>query len=807
MSAGLSDEQKRRIEENRRRALALRAERLGLRQRQVATALAAGNQPDPPALPGPSAQAQAAPAPQPGTWSPSPPAAGAGAGAGPRSPPGPQAGSLGPCCSGSCVQHGPRRFRVEVGFNSELLAAFQSVASRKYDAVTKTWSFSLVEQIKYIPNIMLKPLDGMVETDVIPSNSPRTRRKRSLALSINQLVKVGKNWKKPGAGIQGRILLVSRSRCEVEITFHAEVLAVFKRVNSRNYDMKTRKWSFLLEDYKLLVEELLKISGVQVEPLPRGVLEVFLPQFEKTCPDPVAIPEADLSDVDCKLVESLMPFQRDGVNFAISREGRLLLADDMGLGKTLQAICIAAVYRKEWPVLVVAPSSVRFTWAQAFSRWLPSLDADTINVVKTGKDRLSSPTVNIISHDLLARLSKQLAERQFQLIIVDESHFLKNMKTARCKAALPLLQAARRLVLLSGTPAMSRPAELYSQITAVRPTLFPSFHLFGMRYCAAKQLPWGWDYTGSSNLLELRLLLLESLMVRRLKSEVLSQLPAKRRKLVLVEPDGVSAQTRVALKAAAQAMAGGHKTKREQKEALLVFYNRTGEAKIRSIIEYVWDLLESGREKFLVFGHHRVVLDALCTALEEKGVAFIRIDGSTSSFDRQSLCDHFQCSPTRCVAVLSITAANMGLTLSSADLVVIAELFWNPGTLFQAEDRVHRIGQTNCVDIHYLVAKGTADDYIWPMVQEKLNILGQAGLSGSNLSDLETTSYFHQGVKQTQILDFFQLGLGDSEEVSDEAQLLEAADASVDSGPSTIKHTEQPETPTKKRKIEEYLGK
>lgn len=208
-------------------------------------------------------------------------------------------------------------------------------------------------------------------------------------------------------------------------------------------------------------------------------------------------------------------------------------------------------------------------------------------------------------------------------------------------------------------------------------------------------------------------------------------------------------------------------------------------------------------------------------------IAFIRIDGSTSSAERQSLCDHFQSCPTRCVAVLSITAANMGLTLSSADLVVIAELFWNPGTLFQAEDRVHRIGQTNCVNIHYLVARGTADDYIWPMIQEKLNILGQAGLSGSNLSDLETTDYFHQGVKQTQILDFFKLGNGDWEEVSDEALLLEAADASMDSGPSTVKHKEQPDTltkhkeqpdtttkhkeqpdtPNKKRKIEEYFGK
>ncbi|XP_041057134.1 SWI/SNF-related matrix-associated actin-dependent regulator of chromatin subfamily A-like protein 1 isoform X3 [Carcharodon carcharias] len=647
------------------------------------------------------------------------------------------------------------------------------------------------------------------------------------------------NWRNNSRGC---CVKHSEGRFRVEIGFNAELLLIFKTIPSRNFDMatkmwnfslddysnlnmKTRKWSFLLEDYKELFDALSRISAVQIEPFPRGVLEVFLPQFEKSYLEPLEIPEADLLSVDSKLVHSLMPFQREGVNFAISRDGRLLLADDMGLGKTLQAICIAAVYRKEWPVLVIAPSSVRFTWAQAFSHWLPSLETEAIHVVLTGKDQLSSSHVSIISYDLLPKLSNQLAKRHFQVIIVDESHFLKNMKTVRCKAARPFLQAAKRLILLSGTPAMSRPAELYSQITVLRPKLFSNFHDFGMRYCAAKQFPWGWDYSGSSNLLELRLLLLESVMIRRLKSDVLSQLPAKRRKVVLVEPEGVSAKARAALAAAAKEMAKDHKTKREKKEALLLFYNRTAEAKVRSIIEYVSDLLESGRNKFLVFGHHRLVLDALCETLGEKTVAFIRIDGSTSSSDRQSLCDRFQFSETRCVAVLSITAANMGLTLSSADLVVIAELFWNPGILFQAEDRAHRIGQSNCVDIHYLVARGTADDYLWPIIQEKVKILGEAGLSENNFSETETTDYFHRGPRQAKVIDFFQMTFADSESTDDEALLLEAADVCLDShlrtGTDTgnssststgtnsgnVQQTNNSESPFKKRRIEEYFGK
>ncbi|XP_072436172.1 SWI/SNF-related matrix-associated actin-dependent regulator of chromatin subfamily A-like protein 1 isoform X1 [Chiloscyllium punctatum] len=729
---------------------------------------------------------------------------------------------------GSCVKYSKDRFRVEIGYNAELVSMFRTIPSRNFDTATKMWNFSLddynhlMEQVKLVPKITLKPLDGTSEPEMAMTTSslPKTGRKQCSALTVNQLAMLGRNWKKPAAVIQGQFGLLSRSRCEVEIGYHAEVLKIFKQAKSRHYDMKTRKWSFLLEDYRQLIDALSKISDVQIEPFPRGVLEIFLPQFEKTSLEPVEVPEADLSAVDPKLVHSLMPFQRDGVNFAVSRGGRLLLADDMGLGKTLQAICIATVYRNEWPVLVITPSSVRFTWAQAFSQWLPSLDTKAIDVILTGKDRLSSSRVSIISYDLLAKLRNQLMEKHFQVIIVDESHFLKNMKTARCKAAHPLLQAAKRLLLLSGTPAMSRPAELYSQIAVLQPKLFPNFHDFGVRYCAAKRLPWGWDYSGSSNLVELRLLLLESLMIRRLKSDVLSQLPAKRRKVVLVQPEGVSAKARAALEAAAKEMTKDHKTKREKKEALLLFYNRTAEAKVRSIVEYVKDLLESGREKFLVFGHHQLVLDALCETLGEKKVKFIRIDGSTSSSDRQSLCDQFQFSEQRCVAVLSITAANMGLTLSSADLVIIAELFWNPGILFQAEDRVHRIGQSNCVDIHYLVARGTADDYLWPIIQEKVKVLGQAGLSENNFAETETTDYFRKGPRQMKMVDFLQTAF-DSEDIDDEALLLEAADVclnshrdtGIDPGSSFCTDTgisqqsNNTESTPKKRRIEEYFTK
>ncbi|XP_037379908.1 SWI/SNF-related matrix-associated actin-dependent regulator of chromatin subfamily A-like protein 1 isoform X2 [Talpa occidentalis] len=641
---------------------------------------------------------------------------------------------------GKCIRKGDR-FQVVIGYNAELIAVFKSLPSRSYDPATKTWNFSmtdystLMEAAQRLPTVTLEPLGEASSSTVAQSCLPP-------AASLDF--------------VEGRCLLISRARFEADIRGSEDLITLFKQMDSRNYDVKTRKWNFLLEEHNKLIARVRCLPQVKLDPLPKTLVQAFASQLEKTTLT-ADIPEADLSEVDPKLVSNLLPFQRAGVNFAIAKRGRLLLADDMGLGKTIQAICIAAFYRKEWPLLVVVPSSVRFTWEQAFLQWLPSLAPDSINVVVTGKDRLRAGLVNIVSFDLLSKLEKQL-QTPFKVVIIDESHFLKNSRTARCRVALPLLKHS-----------------------------------------------WGWDYSGSSNLRELKLLLEEAVMLRRLKCDVLSQLPPKQRKMVVVAPGHFSAKVRAALDTAAKEMTNDS-SKQKQKQALIMFFNSTAEAKIPSIIEYILDLLESGREKFLVFAHHKVVLDAITDELERKHVQHIRIDGTTSSADRERLCQQFQLSERHAVAVLSITAANMGLTFSSADLVVFAELFWNPGVLIQAEDRVHRIGQSSSVGIHYLVAKGTADDYLWPLIQEKIKVLGEAGLSDANFSEMtEATDYFYKDPKQQKIYDLFQQSL---EEDGSDMELLEAAEsfdtgsASLDSGIGSLEmegSTSSGSSPKKRR--------
>ncbi|KAM8934050.1 SWI/SNF-related matrix-associated actin-dependent regulator of chromatin subfamily A-like protein 1 [Pelodytes ibericus] len=656
---------------------------------------------------------------------------------------------------GRCVKHAENRFCVVVGYNAALITLFKNIPSKAYDPSTKMWNFSmddynsLMGEVQQLKSVVLKPLEGM-EHVTLPSGPVAP----SEGAVLNKVLATCQNWQRPGAAVKGKCLLISRCRFEMDVGYHKELIDLFKQVGSRNYDTKTRKWSFLLEDYLKLMEASRRIQQTEIEPLPRSVIQAFAPQFKKTSINKAESEMADLSRVDAELVDNLMPFQREGVNFGISRGGRLLLADDMGLGKTIQAICIAAYYRSEWPLVVVSPSSVRFAWAASFQRWLPSVDRESVNVIVTKRDWKVS-LINIVSFDLIGRVDKDIMG-SCKVVIVDESHFLKNVKTARFRSAMPLLKAATRVILLSGTPAMSRPAELYTQIAAVKPTLFPRHHDFGLRYCDAKQLHFGWDYSGSSNLIELKLLLEESIMIRRLKSDVLSQLPAKQRKMVVLGCGGLNLSAKVDLAGVKCDMRKAISNVTIH-EALFNFFLLTADVKVKPVLDYVMELLEAGRKKFLVFAHHKLMLDRICEALVDKGVDYIRIDGTTSSADRQSQCDKFQLYEGKMIAVLSLTAANMGLTLSSADLVVFAELFWNPGVLIQAEDRVHRIGQTSSVDIHYLVAERTVDDYIWPIIQEKLKILSQAGLSENNFLGETEDAYLLKRVMSKVSRDFSNL--------------------------------------------------
>ncbi|XP_049949424.1 SWI/SNF-related matrix-associated actin-dependent regulator of chromatin subfamily A-like protein 1 isoform X1 [Schistocerca serialis cubense] len=546
--------------------------------------------------------------------------------------------------------------------------------------------------------------------------------------------------------ITGYCKLVSKDRFVIDVGYHKRMIDIFKTMGSAKYDAPSKRWSFHIKDHNLLLKVLDAEPDLSISKLPDIVLRTFL----SAPPAPVNY-EIDLSRIDKQLVENLMPFQREGICFGISRKGRCLIADDMGLGKTVQGLGIAHYYYSDWPLLIVTPSSVRYLWLEAVLSWLPSVPLHHVEVMNTGKDYVGDARVVILSYDLLARHHKDLNLSRFGIVILDESHFLKNIKTARTKAALFVARGCRRVVLLSGTPALSRPCELYTQIAAIEHNAFPSFQTYGIRYCAGKQTKWGWDFSGSSNMEELQLLLEHRFMIRRLKSDVITQLPSKMRQVVVLNPSSInmkSDEVESWLKRLHSKQLSGM----QRRGALLSFFAATGNVKLKAVKDYIADLLEAGK-KFICFVHHKVVMDGLSKTMEDKKASYIKIDGSTTASERKALCDKFQFDDNYSAALLSITAANAGITLTAAKLVVFAELFWNPGILIQAEDRAHRIGQRDSVLVQYLIAKGTADDHLWPMIQNKLDVLHKAGLSKDSFMQSDTAVV--KDKTQSTLEDFF----------------------------------------------------
>uniref|UniRef100_A0AAY4CHV0 Zinc finger, RAN-binding domain containing 3 n=1 Tax=Denticeps clupeoides TaxID=299321 RepID=A0AAY4CHV0_9TELE len=411
----------------------------------------------------------------------------------------------------------------------------------------------------------------------------------------------------------------------------------------------------------------------------------------------------------------------------------------MGLGKTIQAISVAYIYRQEWPLLIVVPSSLKYPWIEELERWVPDLKPGDINLVENKSDTagIASSKVTILGYGLLTTDARHLVDaltrQKFQVVVVDESHYLKTRNAARTKLLVPVIQSARRAILLTGTPALGRPEELFMQIDALYPRRFGSWSEYAKKYCNAHYRFFGnrrqWDCRGASHLDELHQRL-SAIMIRRQKAQVLTQLPPKIRQRIPFDlpKDGQASGSFEEWEKLMRTLDSGVSVTDnpfvEVMGLITRMYQQTAVAKAGAVKDYIKMLLENEQLKFLVFAHHLVMLQACTEAVIEAKAGYIRIDGSVPSSERIQLVHKFQSDPETRVAILSIQAAGQGLTFTAATHVVFAELYWNPGHVKQAEDRAHRIGQTSSVHVHYLIAKGTFDTVMWGMLNRKETVTG-----------------------------------------------------------------------------------
>jgi SWI/SNF-related matrix-associated actin-dependent regulator of chromatin subfamily A-like protein 1 len=502
------------------------------------------------------------------------------------------------------------------------------------------------------------------------------------------------------------------------------------------------------------------------------------------------------------------PFQKAGIAFALARPSTLI-GDEMGLGKTIQAIGMTNADQSLNRILVVTKASLRINWKREFEAWL--CRPLTIGVASGGKPMLNEegkivqagewPTdtnIVIINYDILIYHLENLHGEVWDLIVLDEGHSIKNKKALRTvaivggsltikppkprrkkgepvppidpKAPKPRVISlqpvrARRKLWLSGTPMPNRMEEMWTAVSYLDPQTWGATHntsmyyKYGMKFCGGHSVyipalkTSKIDMSGSSNMEEFQHRIRSTIMVRRLKRDVLPELPNKIRQVLELPTNGATelvadewkayekhAERHLAVKLAEEmAKASDNPADyvrtiarlREEKKAafgqLSILRHAVGRAKVPYVLDHVLDAIESSPDrKLIVFAYHTDVINTIIDQLRKHKINTVRIIGADTEKARQNAIDGFQNDPAVRVFVGNVVAAGEGITLTASSHVVFCELDWTPKNIIQAEDRAHRIGQKESVLVQHLVFDGSLDVRIAKIILQKQAIADRA---------------------------------------------------------------------------------
>ena len=402
----------------------------------------------------------------------------------------------------------------------------------------------------------------------------------------------------------------------------------------------------------------------------------------------------------------LTSFQEEGLGFLLRTE-RGLLADEMGLGKTVQALAMLSE-TGEYPALVVAPPHLMRNWQNEIERFVRKPDGTplTVHVIKGLKPyHLPEADIYLMHYLLLRGWKEALPEAQIPTVIFDEIQELRHAGTEKYSAASLLAEAANRVIGLSGTPIYNRGAEIWNVVNILDYHFLGDYESFTREWCYG----YGNQIVAKPELLGEKLRE-EGLMLRRTKQDVLTDLPPKRRLVMAVDSDDAVYrklmqpvhQTILQFKSNAEANASQRalwemEIERGERQA-------TGIAKAPYVAQFVRALLDAD-EKVLLFAHHHEVMDIYKKELHAFSPAFIT--GRETPAMKERSVERFMTGKTN-LCCISLRAA-AGLNLQRASCVVFGELDWSPAVHSQAEDRAHRMGQTDSILCYYLVSSGGSD--------------------------------------------------------------------------------------------------
>jgi SWI/SNF-related matrix-associated actin-dependent regulator 1 of chromatin subfamily A len=414
---------------------------------------------------------------------------------------------------------------------------------------------------------------------------------------------------------------------------------------------------------------------------------------------------------------------------------KFILADDMGLGKTTSTI-IAGLETGAKKILIICPATLKINWKREIENY-----SDRPIFISEGKQFSTEDDFVIVNYDIMKNFhdpkkkdDSLILMSKFDLIIIDEAHYIKNAQAQRTKLINDITKSVDRLWLLTGTPMTSRPIDYFNLLSLVDSPVSKNWMAYVIRYCAGFQFKVGprkiWNVQGASNLEELRDRT-AGLTLRRLKENVLD-LPDK-----IITPVYLRLKSKVYEEVMGDYYNWYDKNPEESKSLTVQFTKLTkvrqiiADEKISQTIEIAENIIEQDK-KVIIFCNFT---DSLNKITEHFGKAAVKLDGSMSKHERQFSVDQFQENDKIKVFVGNIKAAGVGITLTSAEAVIFNDLSFLPSDHAQAEDRAYRYGQKNNVLVYYPIFENTIEGIIYDILHNKKQVIATVMGDNQNTAD------------------------------------------------------------------------
>ncbi len=447
------------------------------------------------------------------------------------------------------------------------------------------------------------------------------------------------------------------------------------------------------------------------------------------------------SDYDVDLPSDdleLYPFQKYAVKILDLRK-KGLLSDELGMGKTISILAHIYNHQELRPIIVICPSSVKINWKREIVKWTEAEEDDIYILSGQTGDIVEGKKFYLVNYAILHHRLDDLLKLDYEGLIADESHFVKESDSKRTESTLDLAEKVENTYLLTGTPMPNRPIELWTQLQALQPDE-PDFQSlwgnddgyqgYAKKYCGAHKKTINgntfWDMKGSLNMDELHNKLRQSIMIRRQKEDVLDELPEKRRFMIPLELNNRQ-EYKKAVNNFSEWMEEQGAGEGWEKSEVLVKMEKlkqlAWQGKYDHLVDWIDETLQQ-TDKLVVFAHHQELQEKLYERYEDRAV---HLTGGMGSTERQNVIDEFTENEDVEICITSIKAGGIGINLQVANIAVFTEILWTPSDMSQCEGRVHRIGsESDQVDIYYLMAENTVEESIFKTINEKQEVIDEA---------------------------------------------------------------------------------